>query len=332
MTLSFHNLIDKTNERSIINFLSIVISRILDDIEDIDFEKIKDTFQLSTALGIDLDGIAEFFNSKRGLDESDETLRTRLTLIIGANVGSSVDAIQDLFEYITSLRPVIVEDFETKIYQVGEIKDVSEEIGAFQIYFNLDITDVFETLYINSDGNSVTIGHSSNIDGGGTIAAYDHTNDPAHTTDIADTLDASTGIMTLTGGPYPPLNKIWVEYQIIPSADYDTIEELYANKPILQSVLNLAKAAGIKTYDIEFVKFFRALLNNVGYEIITATDEFNITGFGMEELYTGVINDGWDGKYWNSSHWDGNILVVAQDIFNWFGNPSNHYSEITIVP
>ena len=332
MSIQFHNLIDQENERSIFTYLSIVMSNYLDYIENVDFEKIKDSFQLPTALSKDIENLANLYKINRGLDETDEQLRTRLSLIIGANVGSSVDAIQDLFEYITSLRPVIVEDFQTKIYQSGEIKDTSEEIGAFQVYFNIDITDVFETRYINSDGISVTVGHTTNIDGAGTKTAYDHTNDPAHTTDIFDTLDIDTGIMTLIGGPYSPLTKIYVTYQITPATDYDTIEELYANKPILQSVLNLAKAAGIKTYDIEFVKFFRALFNNVGYEIITAIDEFYITGYGYEEFYTGVINNGWDGKYWNASDWDGEILVVAQDLVSFSGNPSNHSSEITIIP
>lgn len=321
LSITFHKLMDSTDKKSVFNYISTVITKYLDYIQNDEDNKIKTTFQLQTALGSDLDKLADIYKITRGLIETDEQLRSRLLLTIGASIGSSVDAIQDLFEYVTSIRPVIVEDFETKIYKSGEIKDPNQEIGTFQIYFNIDIGNVFETLYVNSDGISVSLGYKTNINTGGTFHAYNQTTDPAHTTDIFDSYDNTQNVIYISGGVIPPLTKIYVTYQITPNTDYDAIDKLYANKPILQSILYLAKAAGIKTYDIQFVEFISAFFNNAGHELITATDLFTTTGWGFPEIYTGAVNNGWDGAYWDSSHWDTATLVVAQDIFTYLTNP-----------
>lgn len=283
----------ETSKGSTINSLSVAIERVFNNIQDFDSRWALEGFQIDTALGNDLDNIAALFGIERNTTgESDLDFRARLKLEIASRIPVTKDAIQDMFELITSLRPVIIEDFSTKLYQAGQAPSPNEELAAFEVHFNIDITQVFEQLLIRNDGESVQVGHFTNIDSGGTIAAYHATDDPFHATDISDTLDADTGIMTLIDGPYLLSSLIDVEYEIIPDTDYDTVEELYANKDNFTRLVSLSKAAGVKTSDVKISKFLGSLFKDGGVETYTVSDviDFMIINFmGTVADFKGII-------------------------------------------
>lgn len=317
MSLEFHPFQDKS-KGNIINELSIAVDVILDQLLNLDITEAKRGFQIDYASGSDLEKLASFFDIKRREAEDDNDLQSRINLIIRSRIPVTVDAIQDMFEIITGLRPVIQEDFSTKLYTSGQSLDPNEKIAAFEIHFNADITKVAEMRIINPDGVSVTVGHTSNIDPVGTISAYDRINDPTHQTDISDTLDATTSIMTLIGGPYLPNTKIDVSYEIIPNVDYDTLKELQDNKDLFQSLVSLAKAAGVETSDILITKFFNAWFQDGGTEVLTVTDVFSISRIHLNELVGNQY--GWDQLVWDASQWDMPFVAVL-DTFSYSTNP-----------
>lgn len=308
MSIEIHPAQEKS-KGSTINSLSVAIERVFSNIQDFDSRWALEGFQVDTALGIDLDNIASLFGIERNTTgEADLDFRARLKLEIASRIPVTKDAIQDMFELITSLRPIIVEDFMTRLYHSGQNPSDTEELAAFEVHFNIDITNVFERLLIRNDGISVQVGHFTNIDQGGTIAAYHAENDPTHQNDISDAIDADTGIMTLTGGPYSLDSHIDVEYEIIPDTDYDTVEELYAQKDQLTRLVSLSKAAGIKTSDIKITKFNTSWFQDGGTEVLTVIITWAITVHFQPNLLLNPLG-GFDQAQFNVSNYETEDII-----------------------
>jgi hypothetical protein len=318
MALEFHPFQDK-NKGNVINELSIAVDIILDQLLDLDVTNAKQGFQIDYAVGSDLDSLAAWFDIQRRENEDDEELRNRIKLLIRSRIPVTVDAIQDMFEFITGLRPVIQEDFFTRVYTSGQTPPTNEDLATFLVHFSADIGKVAETRFINTDGESVTVGHTSNIDSGGTIAAYDQLNDPTHQTDISVALDATTAIMTLSGGPYAPSTRIDVEYEVFPDSDFDTLKELQDNDALFERLVNLAKAAGVKTGGVQITKFFKAWFQDGGTEVFSVTD----TPLNIKPNWTEPAigkQYGWDELKWDGNLWDTPFVAVL-DYWEFSTNP-----------
>lgn len=358
--------------------LEAAINLLMDRLEFIDVLLVKDAFNFLAASGSDLDAIAAYFGIVRRAGEDGETLIGRMELHIRSRVSVTVDAIQDVFEFITGLRPKITEDFVTQVYTSGMTKG-SAELGTFSVAFNVDITTVTETLRVNSDGLGVTVGHTTNIndsvietetdgislaqatsnftsagaafqtkgvtindilfiDTGSSLgrykitdvvdnntltivpqpvadtvltyrvvssfSAWDKVVDPTHQTDIADTLTASTSIMTLTNTPYVPDTLIDVQYEITPIGDYDTIVELSENLELFESLLDLTRLAGVKTDEILLTKFFTAWFQDGGTERLVITDLFFIDNIHFLEQFIDIIAIGFDKQIFDYDGFD----------------------------
>jgi hypothetical protein len=336
---------------NILKYLNQIISRYITEIGTVTLERTKKDIQIDFAWANDLDEIAVWFNQFRVQGESDTQFRNRILALASSPVNPTVDAIQDVYEALVGLRPVIQEDFVTRVLTSGETLPTSEVLAAFTVQFNVDIILVFETRPVNLDGISVTVGHTTNIDEPSGFSAWHSVDDPTHQTDIADTLDPTTSIMTLTGDPYPLGTMIDVEYYITPLSSYDTIEELTTNLPVLEAILQLTKAAGVKTGGVELVKFLKSWFQSGGAEVLTITDFFlnsqllsEDTFAEMLEQFSDPLTASWDNGFWNRHHWNQDGPVI--DCFSYELTPagthisqltiwrpeSSHSSEIEIVP
>lgn len=287
-----------TNKGSTLNEITNILENLFNIFTDIDIVLAKNGFQIDYALGNDLELLVSFLNIERLSNETDIAFRKRIKGTIRAKNPVTIDAIQDMFEIIIGLRPIIKEDFFTRVYRSGEILDPTEEIATFRISFNADIARVAELDIIDSTGNSLKVQHTSNIDPDPItpIEAYDDVADPPHTIDISDSLDSDTGIMILKYGPYLPNTKIAVYYDIIPIPEYDGLIELSNNIPLFNRLVNLAKAAGIKTGEIDIVKFFNAWYQNGGVEILNVTEiNYRLGTKLLTDLISNAPDIGWDG-------------------------------------
>lgn len=313
MTFKFHPGQTNVPQENTMAFLASVVENYFSQFIDTIIVRSHETTQIDNAYGFDLDLIGRFFNTPRygspdpTLVESDDNYRNRLLAIITANIDPTIDGISDMFETVSGLRPVITEAFQTKVYSVGEAKSSPRHLAEFDIRFSIDITKRFETTRMNIEGNTVPLGHS-NIDAGGAIAAYFPDTDPIHLTDVADSIDASTSTMTLSGGPYTPGRKVDVEYEIIPDALYDTVLELQNNLPFFETLLTLAKAAGIKTTPITITKFITEWFQAGGLLQLTVTEGFQIVDVSGEFFLGNEVisnaGNGWDNSAWDVGLWE----------------------------
>lgn len=283
---------------SVIGELSILLDIMLNNIANLDIDISRQGSQIDYSIGNDLDNLLSWFDISRLESESDKTYKTRAKSIFSAKNPVTLDSIQDMFEIITGMRPVIIEDFTTEIFVSGDFPSSSQEIASFEIHFNVDITKVFELRYINPDGVSITVGHTSNIDvqtdPSNNFEAYHEEDDPTHQNDIAISLDASTSIMTLSNGPYLAGTQIYVTYEIIANPDYDKVQEIYDSLLFFKDLVSLSKAAGIKTTDVLITKFLNAWFQDAGTEQFSVTDVFFINAANFFENFTDSFQRGFD--------------------------------------
>ncbi|MHA2274121.1 MAG: hypothetical protein ACXAC2_00035 [Candidatus Kariarchaeaceae archaeon] len=315
---------------NILKYINETISRYITQIESASINRaIKDT-QIDYSLSDDLDKIGSWFSAFRVQGETDELFRNRLLALAAAPINPTVDAIQDTYEALIGLRPVIKEDFVTRVLSSGESIPSDEILAEFTVQFNIDIIKVFETILINADGESVTVGHTTNIDEPSGFSAWDSVNDPIHLTDISDTLDPDTSIMTLTGGPYSLDTLIDVEYYITPLASYDTLEELTTNLPVMNAILQITKAAGTKTGGIQLVKFLQSWFQSGGVETLAIIDFFLTSQlFNIDEPVPDAYSSLWGTARWGMHHWGQEGTII--DAFSYLLIPKDtHLSEIII--
>lgn len=93
--------------------------------------------------------------------ENDIHYRTKIQRFINAPINPSPVDIQNTFESLVGLRPVIQEDFETRVLNAGESVPPNEVLATFSIQFNIEITKVFETVIVNADNITVDLGYKS---------------------------------------------------------------------------------------------------------------------------------------------------------------------------
>ena len=368
-----------------LKYISDAITHYVTNVTTVSVEQAKRDTQLEYALGMNLDEVGAWFSLSRVAEESDESFRRRILAIAEAPINPTVDAIQDVYEALIGLRPVITEDFITRVLSSGESVPTDEVLAAFTIQFNVEISTALEMIIVEPDGISLTLGHTTNIDStptksdgtnGVTIAdpddnftsagatfdtdrilpsnklviedglaagtytitgvvnnttltiypepvadtgatyhiptfyAYDHENDSIHLTNLATSINEETGIMTLSGGPYPLGTLFDVEYEIVTLGAYDTLEELTDNLPVMESILELVKPAGVKTGEIQFVKFLASWFQSADIERLEAIDFFLnsqvLTPEGLPEMaeeLTDSLTPLWGYALWCRHHW-----------------------------
>lgn len=322
----FHKAQSDDSRLSTLAYLQSTLNMYLSQLNDKFIPVIKKTFQLDNSYGTDLEFMASFYNLTRNSGETDQALRRRLIAVIGTTIEGTVGGIQDLFEVITGLRPVIQEDFETRTYGVNEVKETIIGLAQFKLLFNVELTKVQEQLRIRNDGESVVVGHTTNIKTTGSFAAYFPDTDPYHTTDVAVSLDVDTSVLIVSGAPHLPGRKVNVEYEITQddNPDFDTLEELNDNLESFQSILNIVKPAGIKTSPIEIAKFINALFQKYDPQIVTVIDAFETPGFGNPEFIDSLANAdtaiGWGNEGFGVGKFD-RVYTPVVDSLVYFKSP-----------